>query len=84
MAILKLYQLLKKVENSMLDTLLIFDVYFLALVKKTKNLDKKAKIRKFFQLQLRVNKYITEILACLQWLIYNKQIVFRKAQKFAL
>lgn len=66
MAISKLYWLLKRVEDSISDTLLISDAYLLALVQKSKNLDEEAKIREFFQLWPRVDKYTTEILVCLQ------------------
>lgn len=48
------------------NKLLVSDVCFLALVKKTKDLDTEAKVREICQPWPRVDKYITDIIACLQ------------------
>lgn len=81
MIALKSYWLLEEVENNMPDMLLIFYIYFLVLIKKTEDLNEEAKVRKFFQPWLRVDKYIIEILVCLQRSISNGRIIPTKTAK---
>lgn len=67
------------------DTLLMSDACLLALVIKGEHLDEEAKVREFLQPWLGVDKYTTEILACLQRSTSNGQIVSSKsARKLAL
>lgn len=65
------------------DTLLMSDTCLLALVKNGNELDDESKIRNFLQLWPEVDKFATDILACLQQSTSNGQTILSKARKKA-
>lgn len=76
----KSYCLSEEVEDSMSNKMLVSNACLLALVKKTKDLDTEAKVREIRQPWPRVDKYTTDIIACLQQSTSNSQIISIKTE----
>lgn len=79
----KAYWLKERVMTNIPDTLLMSDACLLALVKNGNELDDESKIRDFLQPWPGIDKFATDILACLQRSTPNGQTIPSKAERNA-